>query len=229
MSTFPDFSAVIFDLDGLIIDTEPTYFAAWEYALETMGYANAREFCHTLTGMAYSAITAKILVTYGDDFDLDYFAELSSQSWEREIAANGITIQPGFQALIGLLRQLNVPYCVATNSLGAKARRNLALAGLAEVFSIVIARDQVRQGKPDPEIYLKAAQAVGCDIRTCLVLEDSYPGILAAYRAGALVAYIPSNAPEEQATALASWQFDDLCQLTEIIQAKFSAKKNPPV
>jgi len=87
------------------------------------------------------------------------------------------------------------------------ARECLELAGIKEVFSTIIARDQVRQGKPEPDIFLKAAEALQVDIGRCLVLEDSHAGIVAASKAGAVSVFIPST---EQVDPLAV----ELCDLT---------------
>lgn len=224
MLEFPDFSAVIFDLDGLVLDTEPTYFAAWGQALQSMGYGNAKALCQSWVGLAYSSIVRDLLDTYGEDFDLQRFEHLSSECWYGFVALDGIPIKPGFHAILAIIQQANIPYCLATNSMGVNARECLGLAGLADVFPAILSRDLVKHGKPDPDIYLKAAHCLNVTIDQCLVLEDSYPGVLAASRAGAMIAYIPSSAPEPQAADLANWQFTDLQQLAENIRIRFPQK-----
>ncbi len=222
MLDFPEFSAIIFDLDGLILDTEPTYFAAWEGALEMMGYADSRVFCHSLTGLSYSAISQKLYDAYGDAFDLARFSRLSSENWRAIVNTDGIAIKPGFDDLMLAIERFNLPYCLATNSMGPKARDCLKLAGLEELFSIILSREQVEFGKPDPAIYLMAAQCLELAPEQCLVLEDSLPGVQAAARAGAKIAYIPSDPIDPEASRLADRQFETLAPLAEIILRKFS-------
>lgn len=207
----PQIKAIIFDLDGLVLDTEVTYFAAWQQALVGMGL-NADLDLQTWSGLAYPAIEQRLLTHFGNHFDLRYFAELSSLCWRDYVQQQGIAVKAGFHALLAWLQQKNIPYCLASNSPGNKARECLNLAGLSEVFSIIITREQVLHPKPHPAIFLQAATAMQISIRHCLVLEDSYPGVLAARHAGAKIAYIPCGAPNPQAQALAHWQYADLLE-----------------
>jgi beta-phosphoglucomutase-like phosphatase (HAD superfamily) len=96
------------------------------------------------------------------------------------------------------------------------------LTGLTDVFTTLIAREHVQYGKPDPEIFIIAAQQLKQPVQRCMVLEDSYNGVLGAFRAGASVVYIPSNACEQEAEKLSTGKLEDLTQLTELIERKYS-------
>jgi HAD superfamily hydrolase (TIGR01509 family) len=195
-----DFSAVIFDMDGLVLDTEPTYFKAWQHAAKTMGYSLSADFCDSLSGLHYQAVTEQVLSHCGADFSLQRFNELSGLYWHEQVNRYGITIRPGFKELLDTLLQQDIPYCLATNSSALNASECLSFANLDHVFSIIISRDDVLNGKPAPDIFFKAADILNIPIQQCLVLEDSHAGIVAAKTAGAYALWIPATKTLDPAT-----------------------------
>jgi HAD superfamily hydrolase (TIGR01509 family) len=179
-----DFAAVIFDMDGLVLDTESTYSIAWQQAANAMGYDCSDDFCLSLSGLHYKDIELKLIECCGTDFNLQTFNQLSGEFWRNHVNAHGIKIKHGFTGLLELLIRQKIPYCLATNSRAVNAHECLELAGIKDVFSIIVARDHVQHGKPEPDIFLKAAELMQVDISRCLVIEDSHAGIEAASRAG---------------------------------------------
>ncbi len=193
MDRFSEVSAVIFDMDGLVLDTEPTYCEAWQKAARMMGYELSDDFFSLLSGMHYENIKIKLLQTCGENFDLNAFGSLGGALWREKVYKNGIQLKLGVIELLDHLIEHNMPYGLATNSLRVNALECLKLAGLDEHFSVIITRDDVDQGKPDPEVFLKAAERLNVSIGRCLILEDSVTGIAAASLSGALSIYIPSS------------------------------------
>ena len=193
MPRLSDFSAVIFDMDGLVLDTETTYFVAWQQAAKAMGYALSETFCLSLSGLHYKDVELKLMDWYGADFNLQAFNHLSGIFWREHVNAHGINIKHGFTQLLEFIVQQQMPYCLATNSRAINAYECLELAGIKDVFSTIISRDDVQHGKPAPDIFLKAAELLQVPINECLVLEDSHAGILAASRAGAFSIFVPSS------------------------------------
>jgi HAD superfamily hydrolase (TIGR01509 family) len=190
-----DFSAVIFDMDGLVLDTETTYFIAWQQAAKAMGYTLSESFCLTLSGLHYQDIELKLIAGYGADFNLQTFNHLSGIFWRKHVNAHGIKIKQGLIQLLEFIVRQRMPYCLATNSQAVNAYECLEFAGIKEVFSTIVTRDDVERGKPAPDIFLKAAELLQVPISRCLVLEDSYAGIEAASRAGAFSVFVPSTEP----------------------------------
>lgn len=220
MIKLADFSAVIFDMDGLVLDTESTYMIAWQQAAHAMGYNFSEDYCPSLSGLHYQDVELKLIEYCGAEFDLQVFKRLSGDFWREYVAAHGIQIKHGFTGLLELLNRQNMPYCLATNSLEVNALECLDLAGIKGVFPIVVTRDHVRYGKPEPDIFLKAAELLQVDISRCLVLEDSHAGIVAASRAGAVSAFIPSTAQVDPSTVeLCDLMSSDLAKLMDIIRA----------
>jgi len=193
MFKLSDFSAVIFDMDGLVLDTETTYFVAWQQAAKAMGYALSESFCLSLSGLHYKDIEPKLMAWCGIDFDLQAFNQLSSILWRKQVNVHGINIKHGFTELLEYIVQQQIPYCLATNSRANNAYECLELAGIKDVFSTIITRDDVQYGKPAPDIFLKAAELLQVPISQCVVLEDSHSGIVAASSAGAFSVFVPST------------------------------------
>ena len=185
--------AIIFDMDGLVIDSEAVYVVAWRQTAVAMGYQIDDDFAHGLSGANAEQVKAYLLEKLGNNFDLARFSELSTDYWLAHIEQHGIAVKPGFFSLLELIQQRNLPFCLATNSRRLQALRCLKLAGLENVFSDVIARDDVVTGKPAPDLFLKAAEILGQPVADCLVLEDSPIGIAAAVAAGAPCFYLPSQ------------------------------------
>lgn len=179
-----EFQAVIFDLDGLVLDTEPTYRLAWENAAGDMGLLLDEVFFAGLSGCQGSDVEAALLARAGADFALADFRRRSAAYWRRHVEAHGIGVMAGAHGLLRHLREKGVPFGLATNSRRQYAEMCLRLAGLEEVFPVIAARDDVARGKPEPDVFLQAARLLAVAPLHCLALEDSLPGLTAAHRAG---------------------------------------------
>ena len=219
----PDFGAVIFDLDGLVLDTETTYFAAWRQAAGKMGYQLSEPFCKSLSGLSYGAVTQKIFDLCGPDFDLERFNRISGDCWRTLVQTQGIEVKPGFHQLLELIRRQTLPYCLATNSRLTNALACLDLAGLTNIFEVIVARDHVEYGKPAPDIFWVASERLGIDISRCLALEDSAAGVIGATEAGAFSIFIPSSLPaDDEATFRCDRQCPDLNEVARWLQGNLA-------
>jgi beta-phosphoglucomutase len=217
MLRLSDFSAVIFDMDGLVLDTETTFCIAWRQAARTMGYELSRLFCRSLAGLHYNDVELKLMAFCGADFNLEVFNYTAGNCWRDYVNTHGIKIKHGFTQLLECIVQQQIPFCLATNSRAVNAYECLKLAGIADVFSTVITRDDVRYGKPEPDIFLKAAELLDVDISRCMVIEDSHAGIVAASRAGAFSVFVPSIFPVDPLTVeLCNLKINDLACLLEL-------------
>jgi beta-phosphoglucomutase len=214
-----DFSAVIFDMDGLVLDTETTYFIAWQQAAKAMGYALSESLCLSLSGLHYKDVEKKLMALCGADFNLQAFNRLSGIFWREHVNAYGINIKPGFTQLLEFIVHQQTPFCLATNSRAVNAYECLEFAGIKDVFSTIISRDDVEHGKPAPDIFLKAAELLQVPVSQCLVLEDSYAGIEAASRAGAFSVFVPSTEPADSlALVLCDMMMIDLAHTLIILK-----------
>jgi beta-phosphoglucomutase len=220
MLRLADFSAVIFDMDGLVLDTETDYIMAWQQAAGAMGYELPAHACRSLSGLHYTEVEQTLTTWCGVDFNLEEFNHTAGHLWRDHVSTHGISVKYGFKEFLEVITQQQLPFCLATNSPTVNAYECLELAGLKDIFSIIVTRDHVRHGKPEPDIFLKAADLLHVEINRCMIIEDSHAGIEAASRAGAFSVLIPSVLPVNPLTAdLCDLVMNDLAQLADAMRA----------
>ncbi len=185
------FDAVIFDLDGTLIDTERHYVDSAHAALLGLGHPVERAFLLTLVGRSDAEGNRMLADHIGPAFDEARFTD----AWSAQIArAIGVEIPtlPGAHDLLGALTGDQRPFALATNSSTDAAHRKLKRAGLTRWFrhEHVFGHDRVPRPKPAPDLYLAAAGALGVPPARCLAFEDSHAGIAAALAAGMTVVQV---------------------------------------
>jgi beta-phosphoglucomutase-like phosphatase (HAD superfamily) len=179
-----------------------------------MGYALEKDFLLSLSGLHFDSVMSLLMERCGSDFDIAEFSHLSSSHWQQHVQQHGIPVKTGFFTLLAHIQERQLPFCLATNSRREDALYCLKLAGLEQVFPLQVCRDDVRHGKPAPDIFLKAATLLNTTISDCLILEDSATGVHAAVAAGGPCLFIPSVLPANTgAASLALAVLDDLEQV----------------
>jgi HAD superfamily hydrolase (TIGR01509 family) len=195
MTAFPfPVEAVIFDMDGLLLDTESVYRAAMVASALAMGYDFPHDFCQSMVGTAEAEIHHMLQQRFGADFPIvRLFADCETEMRQRLDA--GVPVKAGAAELIGELAGRKLPMAVATSTVRRIAEHHLQRAGLLDHFTAVCTREDVTRGKPHPDIFLAAAKKLGVRAERCLVLEDSYPGVRAAHASGAMAVMVPDMLP----------------------------------
>ena len=216
----PAFRAIIFDMDGLVLDSEPTYVHAWRQAAADFAVQLEDEFTQSLFGRQADDVERAVAEKIGADFERERFLDLAARHWRAHVGAHGIAPMPGVEELLAALEDLGIPHALATNSDSAYCAQCLGLAGLASRFPLAVTRDQVAAGKPAPDVFLEAARRLGLDAADCLVLEDSPTGLLAARRAGAVPVLVQSRPAPAESKALAAAHFNTLLEVARDIQAR---------
>ncbi len=186
-------AAVVLDLDGLMIDTESIARKAWQAAAVELGYVIEDELFSTFIGRRDPDCDAELLARFGDVFPIDAFRSKRNEVWRKLVEEHGIPPRPGLMELLAAVENHMLPTAIATSSFYDSAMFKLSAAGLAGRFSILVTGDQIVRGKPDPDIYLKAATHLGVAPDQCVALEDSTAGVLAASRAGMITLLVPDD------------------------------------
>jgi HAD superfamily hydrolase (TIGR01509 family) len=203
---------VVFDLDGTLIDSEALVREAHFAACDALGYAMSDAQFLGLVGMHREANDLQLRAYYGADFPLERFIETTRAHVGERIAP----LKPGALALMDKLDALSTPYALATSSRRPWVERHFAAHALDARFRAVVTRQDVVNGKPDPEPYLKASAALGFAPADVLALEDSHAGVRSAHGAGCMTLMIPDllAADEEmRAKALVLRSLDDVLAL----------------
>lgn len=213
------FSAVIFDLDGLVLDSESGYRAAWRRAAAEWGATLDEDFFLALSGQEAGVVDHALAAILGEEAALRRFWARATQHWREHVERHGIAVCPGFHELMTWLGERRVPCALATNSRMRHALECLRVAGLMDVFACLAARDQVRRGKPAPDVYLAAAARLGVAAADCLALEDSPVGLASARAAGMRCILVPGAPPHPEATDRAWRTFSSLLEVRDWLAA----------
>ena len=188
----PTFHAVIFDLDGVLADSEPWWNQIDTKLLAENGISYRGEYHRNVLGVSY-----RIAVEfYKNAFNiLASVEELMRRRGEiaTEFFANRVGLFPFAKTTLEQLREMKLPLAVATNSVSASALPFLDRTGIRDLFGVVVTGDEVQRGKPHPDIYLKAAKKLEIAPEACLVIEDALAGVAAAKAANMRVAAIPDT------------------------------------
>lgn len=215
-------SAVIFDMDGLMLDTERIYQVAWRSAGQELGYYLSDTLLYSTTGRPAHDCYRLLLEDQGQDFPLDQFKSVSSVHWESHVSRHGIAQKPGLSELLDLLDHHKVPKAVATSTAYTKALFSLHAAGLENRFTDIVAGDQIQHGKPAPDIFLAAAKKLGVDPTECIALEDSEAGVIAASSAGMHTIMVPDvKQPAPDIAVRAYRVFSSLHEVYELIAGEW--------
>jgi HAD superfamily hydrolase (TIGR01509 family) len=187
--------AVVFDMDGLLLDTESLAMRGLAQAAAAMGINAPEEFCHAMIGVPVDHCRMLVTERFGSDFPAGDFLAAASRRMGLLIEAGSLQLKPGVPELLDHLDAIGMVRAVATSSSRAKAFHHLHRTGILDRFDTVVTRDDVARGKPHPDLFLRAAQALFRHPERCLALEDSYNGIRAAHAAGMHVIMVPDLLP----------------------------------
>jgi HAD superfamily hydrolase (TIGR01509 family) len=183
--------AVAFDLDGLLLDTETVALETFVEACRANQFEPDTEIYQQCIGTTYSDVETILKTGYGDEFPFDSVMALWNKRYAEEALNKPVALKEGVLSLLRRLEILGIKRGVVTSSKTVSARRKLRNAGLLDYFQVVVCGDQISKGKPDPEIYLAAAEILEEDAAACLALEDSDNGVKSALSAGFRVVQIP--------------------------------------
>lgn len=185
-------AAVLWDMDGTLVDTEPYWLTAETELVRTWGGEWTTEDGLQLVGQGLEH-SARILQSRGVDLDVD---EIVDTLTDRVLAQvrESVPWRPGSRELLQELRDAGIPTALVTMSIGRMAHAIVDALGFAG-FDLVVAGDEVEHPKPHPEPYLTAAMRLGVEVADCVALEDSEPGVASAVAAGATVVAVPMHIP----------------------------------
>jgi HAD superfamily hydrolase (TIGR01509 family) len=187
-------AAVVFDMDGVLFDTETLYEKAVIAAAREFGFELTSEFFRSTVGSPWPVVRQAILDRYGANIAVDELAEISRRHF-RAMADTQDILKPGVLELLDLLDELGLPRAVATSSGRPTVERHLVRHKLDGRFHGIAAHGDYVRHKPHPDPFLKAAELLGVDPQFCLAVEDSHHGVRSASSAGMMTVMVPDLLP----------------------------------
>lgn len=215
--------AVVFDMDGVIFDSEKLYRKHWmitgnEYNIPEI---TMKELCNRIAG-ATKEHNEKLMKSYfGQDFDYNTFRGKTMERMDEDILRNGLDLKPGVKELFGFLKESGIKMGLATSTIQQRAERNLKNAGILEEFDRIVYGGTVPNGKPAPDIYLRACEELGVEPHEAMGVEDSINGVKSASAAGLYtVMVIDLIEPTEEIRPLANQIYHSLFEIIDLLQGE---------
>lgn len=207
-------------MDGVIFDSERLYIDCCIEVAEKLGMDQIVETCHRCIGVTTEVTRAILLETYRDIDLVDRFREQSVALVRSKIDSGLLELKPGVRELLDFLRAKGCHIAIASSTRTDIVEKELADAGLIGYFSAVVGGDRAQRSKPNPDIFLKAAELLGEKPENCVVIEDSFNGIRAAKTAGMTAIMVPDQlVPDEEIRGLADFVLPSLLVVKEQIKS----------
>ena len=210
--------AVIFDMDGVLIDTEKHYNAAWCQAATEAGFPFTREHALLLRSCEAKGGEKLMQGIFGPSFDYYAIRERRRELVRERLAQYGLEKKPGVEETLRFLRAKGIKTAVATATALDITKSHLTTIGVCDLFDSIVSAKNVAHGKPEPDVYLYACEQIGERPQDCMAVEDSPNGIMAAYRAGLRTVMVPDlTQPDEELTKYLYACVNSLSDLCELV------------
>ena len=211
-------SGVLFDMDGVVIDTEKLYTRFWREASRDLGYPMTLEQALQMRSLGRGPSQEKLDSFFGPVLRYEDLRARRVELMDAYIAEHGVEEKTGIRELLALLKEKNIPCAITSSSSLPVIREHLGNLGLLEYFTALCSGKDVPKGKPAPDIYLHGAASIGVAPENCLAVEDSPAGIEAAWRAGCMAVIVPDqDQPGEEVLSRSFARADSLFDVMELI------------
>lgn len=215
----PGIKALVFDMDGLLFDSERVVRKSWYLAGEKLGYPKIGDHIYHTLGFNVVRRNEYFRKTFGEEFPVDRFNQMTREIFHELKTKEGVPKKPGVDELLKYSRESGYLLGVATSSRREYSTELLKENGIWEYFNVFVFGDMVSHAKPDPEIYLKACGRLEVAPEEAMALEDSPNGIRSAYAAGMQPVVVPDLVtPDEEILSLCRWKCDSLFEVIRILK-----------
>lgn len=210
--------AVIFDMDGLLLDTEKLLVKFWQEAAREAGFPMTRDIALNIRSMHRSFAIPYLKSELGEDFDYLKIRARRMELMNEHLKKNGLELKKGAKELLTYLNENKIPAAVATATDYERAEKYLKETGIFGYFDKIICATMVKVGKPKPDIYIYATSELGLEPAQCVALEDSPNGVLSAAAAGCRTIMVPDlTEPDEAISRIITAKANSLDEVIDII------------
>ena len=215
----PAVRGVLFDMDGLVLDTEKLYARFWAEAARDFGFPMTYEQALGMRALCSQAGAEKLRSYFGPTVDYVQVRTRRIERMDAYVAENGVEPKPGIRELLDYLHEKGIGAALASSSPMERIENYLGQLGLLRGFDVLCSGREVEHGKPNPDIFILAAHRLGLEPESCMVLEDSPSGLLAGYRAGCYPVMIPDlDQPNGETLPLLYAKADSLSDVIGLLE-----------
>ena len=212
---------VIFDMDGVIFDTERMFLECVKPAAEKFGLVGIEDVAHECIGLTEVETKRLMRERFGKDAPLEAMDQEAVRIFQKRYQEDGLTVKEGAIELLEYLKATGARIAIGSSTRHDIVEMELRGAGLLEYFDVLACGDMVEHSKPEPDVFLLAAEMLGAVSEKCIIIEDSFNGVIAARRAGATVFMVPDLLqPTEEIRAMADKVFKSLVEVKQWFETK---------
>ena len=213
--------AVVFDMDGVLFDTERLCMEAWMAVAEKWGLPEMEEVFPQCIGLNANDSRLIVLKAYGEDFDYPGFRQEAAEFFQKDIRENGLPVKPGVPEILEWLKGSGYKVGLASSTRSESVLSHLKQAEMEDYFSVVVTGDMIEHSKPRPDIYLLACSRLGVEPEQAYAIEDSPNGVRSAHAAGMWTIMVPDMiAPDEEMRRLSRVILKDMTEVMAYLQQK---------
>ena len=212
---------IVFDMDGVLLDTEAVFMRCWKKLGEELHLPNVEETARKCIGITVTQTEALFQKEYGEKYPCESYVGAANAIFYRQEAEQGIPEKPGVHELFAYLKEQNYRIGLASSTQQQAVYRQMKAAGIFDDFDVIVCGDMVTKSKPNPDIYLKACELMKVDPKECYAVEDSYNGIRAAHEAGMKAIMVPDLLePTPEILVLTDQKFNSLMELQKFLMTQ---------
>ncbi len=213
--------AVVFDMDGVLFDTEIVCMKAWMAVAERRGLSGMEEIFNQVIGLNANDSRLIVLKAYGEDFDYPGFRQEAAEFFQKDIRENGLPVKPGVPEILEWLKGSGYKVGLASSTRSESVLSHLKQAEMEDYFSVVVTGDMIEHSKPRPDIYLLACSRLGVEPEQDYAIEDSPNGVRSAHAAGMWTIMVPDMiAPDEEMRRLSRVILKDMTEVMAYLLQK---------
>ena len=210
--------SIIFDMDGVIFDSEKAVFGLWKELAEKYGFPDIDEVYKRTVGVNSNSTRKIFFDHYGPDFPFDEYLREESQMYHSRYDDGRLPLKPDIERVLEYIKNRGYKIAIASSTRAELVKRQIENAGLIGYFDVIVGGDMVTRSKPEPDIFLEAAARLGAIPEETYVIEDSFNGIRAAHKGGFISVMVPDMLPpDDEMRDKADFIFDNLKEVESIL------------
>ena len=211
--------ALIFDMDGLLMDTEGLYKRSWTEVAKEMGFDLTDLIYLKLIGITVADAEEVLHQEFGSGFDKAFFHTTAAARYEHLHETEGFQMKPGVRELLSWAKENKIPCALGTSTVHLEAKKRLEKHKIDQYFQAIVGGDMVERGKPHPDTFIKAQEALGAVPADCMIFEDAHSGLVAAQAGGMRSCLVPDMlSASDESRKIAEGVFDSLLEVRDWLE-----------